>query len=153
MLGKLTPTQIDALLNSQHLGRVGCHANGRTYIVPISYAYDGHAIYAHSAEGLKLQMMRENPEVCFEVERIVDHANWETAIVSGRFEELHGHDALAALALLVARLSAGIVSETARPPTTDAMGVDEHHLAGVRGRKAVPFRIVVSERTGRFERR
>lgn len=150
MLGTLTPDEIDALLREQYVGRIGCHAEGRTYVVPVTYAYDGHAIYAHSADGLKLQMMRANPDVCFEVEHLVDMRNWRTVIARGTFEELRGNEARTALAMLITRLLPVVASETAT--LTDSMGVDEYGLAGVRGRKAVPFRIVLSDRTGRFER-
>lgn len=54
MLGELNPTMIERLLHDNIVGRIGCHSFGRTYVVPITYAYDGNAIYAHSAEGTKL---------------------------------------------------------------------------------------------------
>jgi nitroimidazol reductase NimA-like FMN-containing flavoprotein (pyridoxamine 5'-phosphate oxidase superfamily) len=150
MLGSLTPTQIDRLLEEQHVARIGCHADGRTYVVPVTYVYHQGAIYAHSAEGLKLRMMRENPEVCIEVDEIHDMSDWRTVIARGRFEQLQGDHARAALAMLVARLLPVLASETAS--LNDSLGVDEMHLADVRGRKAIPFRIVLSERSGRFER-
>jgi hypothetical protein len=37
--------------------------------VPITYVFDGEAVYAHSADGLKIRMMRANPHVCFEVDQ------------------------------------------------------------------------------------
>lgn len=151
MLGILSPTQIDRLLYEQYVARIGCHADGRTYIVPITYVYDGSAIYAHSAEGTKLRMMRRNPQVCIGVDAIVDMANWRSVIAWGTFEALHGAAArVAALGMLVARLLPVVASETAT--LNQSMGVDEMHLAEVRGRTAIPFRIVLSERTGRFER-
>jgi uncharacterized protein len=124
----------------------------RTYVVPITYVYEGKAVYAHSADGLKLEMMRANPEVCFEVDDLVNMANWRTVIAWGKFEELDEDEARRALAMLVARLTPVVTSETARPPMTDSMGVDELHIAAVRGRVAIPFRIVLGKRTGRFER-
>ena len=69
MLGELTSDQIEHLLHSEVVGRIGCHAAGRTYVVPVNYAYDGEFLYGHAADGMKLQMMRENPELCFEVDR------------------------------------------------------------------------------------
>jgi nitroimidazol reductase NimA-like FMN-containing flavoprotein (pyridoxamine 5'-phosphate oxidase superfamily) len=151
MLGSLTRTQIDALLEEQHVARIGCHGGGRTYVVPTTYVYHRGAIYAHSAEGLKLRLMRENPEVCVEVDEIRDMANWRSVIARGRFEELRGHEARAALAMFIARMLPLAASETAT--LNESMGVDELHLARVRGRRATPFRIVLSERSGRFERR
>ena len=74
MLGTLTAPEVEALLRAEAEGRVGCHADGRTYVVPIVYAYDGEAVCGHSRDGLKLRMMRANPRVCFEVDRMRDLA-------------------------------------------------------------------------------
>ena len=41
MLGKLNEKQVEELLKSQLIGRIGCHANGVTYVVPVNYFYDG----------------------------------------------------------------------------------------------------------------
>jgi hypothetical protein len=40
MLGELDGLQIEDLLMSLPVGRVGCHADGITYIVPINYVYE-----------------------------------------------------------------------------------------------------------------
>ena len=78
MLGTLIPIQIDKVLKEGLLGRIGCSGEGKTYVVPISYAYDGNFIYCHTHEGLKTKMMRENPNICFEVEEMKDMANWKS---------------------------------------------------------------------------
>jgi len=78
MFGDLDPLEIDRILHNQILGRIGCHADHITYIVPISYAYDGEYIYAITREGMKINIMRQNPQVCFEVEQIPDMANWQS---------------------------------------------------------------------------
>jgi nitroimidazol reductase NimA-like FMN-containing flavoprotein (pyridoxamine 5'-phosphate oxidase superfamily) len=83
MLGELDDRQIDHLLRSETVGRIGCHANGQTYIVPLTYVYDGQYLYGHTGAGMKVQMMRANPKVCFEVERMQDMANWQSVIVWG----------------------------------------------------------------------
>jgi nitroimidazol reductase NimA-like FMN-containing flavoprotein (pyridoxamine 5'-phosphate oxidase superfamily) len=59
----LTREGIDELLREEIVGRIGCHADGETYVVPVIYAYDGEAFYAYSIEGKKIRMMRENPSV------------------------------------------------------------------------------------------
>ena len=89
MLGKLNRSQIDNLLRSEVTGRIGCHSRNKTYIVPLTFAYDGEYIYCHTIEGLKTRMMRENPHVCFEVDRVDNMANWQSAIIWGTYEELH----------------------------------------------------------------
>ncbi|MDP9236199.1 MAG: pyridoxamine 5'-phosphate oxidase family protein [Chloroflexota bacterium] len=80
MLGELNRKEIDHLLRAEQLGRIGCHAAGVTYIVPVSYVFDGTCIYALSGEGMKLRMMRENPRVCFEVEQVKRWYNWQSVI-------------------------------------------------------------------------
>src|SRR5690554_3323686 len=88
MLGDLKNSQIDHLLYSQVIGRIGCHANDTTYIVPVTYAYDGIHVYGHTKEGMKINMMRKNPNVCFEVDVMENMSNWRSVIAWGKFEEL-----------------------------------------------------------------
>lgn len=40
MLGRLAASEVERLLQSESIARVGCHMDGRTYIVPIAYALD-----------------------------------------------------------------------------------------------------------------
>lgn len=75
MLGKLESKQIEKVLNNNIVGRIGCHADGTTYVVPISYAYDGTYIYGRTMEGMKVNIMRKNPNVCFEVDDMKNMAN------------------------------------------------------------------------------
>ncbi len=144
MLGTLNDDQIELVLRSEVIGRIGCHADGRTYVVPITYAYDGLNIYGHSGEGLKVEMMRRNPSVCFEVDRMDNLANWRSVIAEGTFEELSGAAAEAALALLVNRLAPLSVSETSQPP-------HEGHVAAI-GQRPVVYRLHLTEKTGRYEK-
>jgi nitroimidazol reductase NimA-like FMN-containing flavoprotein (pyridoxamine 5'-phosphate oxidase superfamily) len=74
MLGELTKDQSEQVLWSEVLGRIGCYTDGRVYVVPVTYAFDGAYIYAHSKEGLKIQMMRKNPMVCFQVDQMENMA-------------------------------------------------------------------------------
>jgi nitroimidazol reductase NimA-like FMN-containing flavoprotein (pyridoxamine 5'-phosphate oxidase superfamily) len=142
VIGQLDEEEIDAVLKSQVVGRIGVHADGRTYVVPVSYVYDGDAVYLHSPDGLKVRMMRAAPEVCFQVDDIDDLANWRSVIAWGRFEELTGDLAKAAIRLLFARLAPLSASETA--------GAAAHVPGGGAG---VPYRIRLVERTGRYESR
>lgn len=89
MIGKLTESQIEELLGKQLIGRIGCHANDTTYVVPISYAYKDDNIYALTHEGMKVDLMRKNPQVCFEVDNTLDTSNWQSVITWGTFEEIN----------------------------------------------------------------
>ena len=150
MLGQLGHEEIEEFLRSSVVGRIGCHAEGRTYVVPITYAFEDGAIIGHSTNGLKLRMMRENPNVCFEVDRMEDLANWRSVVAWGHFEELQGSEADRAMATLLARmLPLAVTSETSFPPKD----LTHQHRARVDGLPAVVFRIRLTEMTGRFETR
>jgi nitroimidazol reductase NimA-like FMN-containing flavoprotein (pyridoxamine 5'-phosphate oxidase superfamily) len=145
MLGELDVEQIEQVLRSEDIGRLGCIANGWPYVVPVTYVYDGGNVYAHTGEGLKLRAMRENPLVCLEVEQIRSMANWRTVVVRGRFEELSSEENDRALSLLTTRLTRTEMSETARLLQHE----DVVQREGIR--RPVLFRIRVQDKTGRFE--
>jgi nitroimidazol reductase NimA-like FMN-containing flavoprotein (pyridoxamine 5'-phosphate oxidase superfamily) len=145
MLGELTATQIDGVLRRQVIGRIGCFAGGTLYLVPITYAYDGESIYAHSVEGLKVRLMRENPHICFEVDHVDTLANWQSVIAWGTFEELHGVEAEYAMKRLQSRLLSHALGETS------GAGETETYQAKTGNLPAVVYRIRLGERTGRFE--
>jgi nitroimidazol reductase NimA-like FMN-containing flavoprotein (pyridoxamine 5'-phosphate oxidase superfamily) len=148
MLGKLSEDEIQDFLREEVTGRIGCHARGRTYVVPVTFAYEGDSVFGHAAEGLKIRMMRRNPRVCFEVDRIQDLANWKSVIAQGFFEELRGQASVDAMDLLIARLGNRAPSETG--PSRDRR--DRGPEGDADGRKLVTYRIVLTEKTGRFER-
>lgn len=150
MLGTLSSAEIEDLLQTEVVARLGCHADGRTYVVPVTYAYDGEGLLIQSADGRKLRMMHENPWVCVEVDHIENLANWRSVIAWGRFEELFGDDATAALTRLRARLESLIVSETT--PDADTLAAGEAPLRAGDGHASI-YRIHLFEKTGRFERR
>jgi hypothetical protein len=147
MIGTLSPGQIEQLLHEQVVGRIGCHARGRTYVVPTTYAYLDGAIVGHTGNGLKVRMMRENPEVCFEVEDLSRLPRWASVIAFGRYEELQGDEADRALQQLVARLAA-------TPPPLTSMpwqGAGTTEAVSRSSRPDVVFRIVLTEKTGRYD--
>jgi nitroimidazol reductase NimA-like FMN-containing flavoprotein (pyridoxamine 5'-phosphate oxidase superfamily) len=150
VLGRLSEQQADRLLRAEIVGRIGCSAQGRVYVVPVTYVYDGTAIYGHTSDGMKVRMMRENPDVCFEVDHQESLANWQSVIAWGHFEELRGTAAAHAMGLLMDRLLPFIPSETAAPHGDEPSDV---HRTDVLGRPVIVYRIVVREKTGRFEKR
>ena len=136
MIAELDRAEIDELLRSQVVGRIGCHADGLTYVVPVIYAYDGAGLYAYSIEGQKIRMMRANPHVCFEVDEYDGRGSWRSAIVQGIYEELEGAGAARALGLLTERFAG---REEERRPRGEG--------------PAVAFRIRIDAVTGRAVRR
>jgi nitroimidazol reductase NimA-like FMN-containing flavoprotein (pyridoxamine 5'-phosphate oxidase superfamily) len=133
---ELSRAEIDEMLANELVGRIGCHVDGLTYVVPVIYAYHDESLYVFSVEGQKTRMMRQNPSVCFEVDRYDRPGEWQSVIVQGWFEELSGSKVAWALALLAsrfARLRAGASERRRREP----------------GRDTVAFRIRIGEVTGR----
>src|SRR4051812_42948183 len=116
MFGSLQDQEIEEILTRQYVGRLGCSSNGRTYIVPISYAYDGGYLYFHAAqEGTKIQLMRDNPQVCFQADIMENMANWKSVICWGVFEELTGEqERTGALKVLLSRELPIISSQTVK---------------------------------------
>ncbi len=60
---------MDELLDKAEVGRMGTCADGVPYITPVNFAHRGDKIYIHCAlEGRKIDNIRANPQVCFEVD-------------------------------------------------------------------------------------
>ncbi|MBY0434422.1 MAG: pyridoxamine 5'-phosphate oxidase family protein [Cyclobacteriaceae bacterium] len=148
MLGNLTESQIEHVLHSEVIGRIGCFADGKVYVVPVTYAYDGKYIYLHTREGMKISMMRKNPNVCFEVDVMDNMANWRSVIIWGEYEELKDvHSQEKGMKILMDRLMPLMASETVK---------SSHHSMAPhiveKGSKAIVYRIKITERSGRFEK-
>lgn len=103
----LSRAEIDEFLRGQRVVRLGCHAEGVTYVVPLIYAYEDGAVVAVTTEGRKTAMLRENPHVCVEVDEYDTdgRGSWRSVIAQGRCEELAGGAIEPALALLRERFA------------------------------------------------
>ncbi|MBK6389091.1 MAG: pyridoxamine 5'-phosphate oxidase family protein [Saprospiraceae bacterium] len=143
MLGLLTPHQIEDVLQKELIGRIGCHADLITYVVPVTYVYDEDCIYAHSAEGTKLEMMRKNPSVCFEVDHMHSMVDWQSVIAWGEYEEIINEtERSTAMYKLINKFKPLLTSKTALPV---------HANLAQNNTPAVIFKIKLNKKTGRFE--
>ncbi|MFC1974992.1 pyridoxamine 5'-phosphate oxidase family protein [Chloroflexota bacterium] len=62
-------TTIETILHRAGVGRLGLAVDNTPYVVPLNYIYHNGAIYFHCAdEGRKIEMLKANPRVCFEVD-------------------------------------------------------------------------------------
>jgi hypothetical protein len=104
---ELSSGEIEDFLCSQRIARLGCHADGVTYVVPLIYAYDDGALVAVTTEGRKTAMLRENPLVCVEVDEYDadGKGSWRSVIAQGTYEELAGDAVEPALALMRERFA------------------------------------------------
>jgi len=148
MFGELKPAEIESFLGEQLVGRIGCHVNDKTYVVPVSYAYDGRDILVHSLEGMKVDMMRKNPSVCFQVDDTRNLSEWKSVICWGKFEEIKDKKEMQqALQHLNNRIAPHMISQTMHMnPEYPFTSSDVEEIEGIF------FRIRLKEKTGRFER-
>ncbi len=60
---------IDGIIARCRVLRLGLCRAGQPYVVPLCFGYDGRALYFHAAaEGKKIELLRENPRVCVELD-------------------------------------------------------------------------------------
>jgi hypothetical protein len=115
---ELSYGEIEEFLRGQRIARLGCHAGGATYVVPLIYAYENGAVVAVTTEGRKTAMLRENPRVCVEIDEYDTDGkgSWRSVIAHGTYEEVTGDGIEPALALMRARFArtAGRAAEPRR---------------------------------------
>ena len=127
----LDPDDIETLLASSIVGRIACNQLGeRPYLVPLAYAYDGESIYAVSGPGRKLDLMRTNPRVSFEVDRVEQSDRWQSVVAEGEFEEVTDPDEI--------QMAVALLEGATRVPV--AMGAH-----------SVVFRLRLTAKSGRYE--
>jgi uncharacterized protein len=99
-------------------------------------------------EGMKLNLLRKNPNVCFEVDSMINMANWQSVLVFGEFEELNNEEAEAAREVLFGRVFSLMTSSTIHQHqhAVDSVPDDSTRV------KYVMYRIKINSVTGRFEK-
>jgi nitroimidazol reductase NimA-like FMN-containing flavoprotein (pyridoxamine 5'-phosphate oxidase superfamily) len=64
-----TREEIDAVIHQATVCHLAFAAGDEPYLVPISFGYDGEALYIHTAKtGMKIDFIERNNRVCFELE-------------------------------------------------------------------------------------
>jgi hypothetical protein len=139
----MTPEQIEQFLASEVIVRIGIAAEGRVYIVPMTCVYMEGAMYGFGHEGQKFRMMRANPDVGIEVEKLVDFATWQSVIADGVFEELKGAEA---------GRYAPVIGQTLMSRITDPE--DRRRIEEIGKRSTEPpivYRVRLTTKSGRYE--
>jgi uncharacterized protein len=63
---------IDAVIRRARICRLAMALHDRPYVIPLCFGYEQNTLYFHSApEGKKIDILKENNQVCFEFD--VDH--------------------------------------------------------------------------------
>ncbi|MFO7914226.1 MAG: pyridoxamine 5'-phosphate oxidase family protein [Candidatus Krumholzibacteriales bacterium] len=101
--------EIDRIINSAEVCRLGMSDSGGPYVVPVSFGYDGRNIYIHTGTGgRKIDCFESGRPVCFEfeqsVELITDRENpcgwtfsFRSVIGCGAVTELEGKEKIEGL--------------------------------------------------------
>ncbi|MDI1240995.1 MAG: pyridoxamine 5'-phosphate oxidase family protein [bacterium] len=99
----MSSNDVEAFLGRVNYGHLGCSSSNHPYVLPIHFAYDRQTIYIYTTEGKKSEMIDSNPEICLQVEKVVDNENWVSVIVVGDAKRLvSADDREAAYASIVA---------------------------------------------------
>jgi nitroimidazol reductase NimA-like FMN-containing flavoprotein (pyridoxamine 5'-phosphate oxidase superfamily) len=100
----MAPAEMHALLERESFGHLGCARDGRPYVLPMNYAYDGKELFFFTTEGMKTQFIHANPQVCLQVEEISDSTHWRSVMVIGKADEITASEDLQrAMKLITAR--------------------------------------------------
>ncbi|HYJ12783.1 MAG TPA: pyridoxamine 5'-phosphate oxidase family protein [Thermomicrobiales bacterium] len=126
---------IERLLRTALVGRIACCATAvdgqaRPFLVPLAYGYDGRSAYAVSGPGRKIQLMRAQPLVTFEVDEAFAEDRWASVIADATYEELTSDEDRS----YTHRVLYGDQSD--RPPFTSDQ---------------IVYRLLLERKTGRFE--
>ena len=80
---EMSSGQIKEVLKRVGYGHLGMARGSHPYVVPIHFAYDEPYIYIYTTEGKKTEIIKDNPEVCLQVEDVRDVKDWQSVIATG----------------------------------------------------------------------
>jgi nitroimidazol reductase NimA-like FMN-containing flavoprotein (pyridoxamine 5'-phosphate oxidase superfamily) len=82
----LDRAECNALLMSQHVGRLAFTFRDRVDIEPIHFVYRDGCIYGRTQYGTKVDVLAHHPWVAFEVDEVLARFEWRSVVVHGRIE-------------------------------------------------------------------
>lgn len=82
----LDRAECEALLTSQHVGRLAFSFRDRVDIEPIHYVYANGHIYGRTQYGTKVNVLAHHPWIAFEVDEVKALFEWRSVVVHGRIE-------------------------------------------------------------------
>jgi nitroimidazol reductase NimA-like FMN-containing flavoprotein (pyridoxamine 5'-phosphate oxidase superfamily) len=143
MIEEMSDAECRTMLEAAQVARLGCALNGQPYIVPIHVQVEGNFVYGYATLGQKIEWMRQNPQVCLEVDDLATAAQWASLVIVGHYEELPHAVEYKEERLIAERLF------QKRPMWWEPASVP---LAGHVQRVPVVFRIRIDRITGRRTR-
>jgi uncharacterized protein len=90
LIHELTPADCADILARSNLAHLACCHMSQPYVVPVSFTYDPRqaCLFSFSSVGRKVEWMRENPNVCLEIDDVEDRFHWTTVVIFGRYDEI-----------------------------------------------------------------
>ena len=71
--------EIEGIIRRASICRIGLVDGDEPYLVPVCFGYERSALYFHGAlAGRKVELIRKNSKVCFEIDTDVEIVNVET---------------------------------------------------------------------------
>ena len=144
----LTKAECERILASNRYAHLGCVDGDEAYVVPITYVYDGGFLYGFTHEGKKIELLRKNPKMCVQVERVDGEREWESVICWGLFEEVTDQKSRHGVRMLFADMHGAAVLAGAEPPVSPL--AETLHLP--KDDEAVVYRMLPHRMTGKAEK-
>lgn len=90
ILPELSREEMLEMLQHERVGRIGLNDSLHPYVVPTDFAFLDGAIYIHTPNnGLKAELARKDPHVCFEVDRYnPEVTDYRSIIIRGLISEV-----------------------------------------------------------------
>ena len=80
------------ILKGAGFGYLGMVEGDDPYVVPIHYVYIEPDIYIYTTEGMKWEIIQDNPKVCLNVAEVIDPRDWKSVVVRGNAIRLESDD-------------------------------------------------------------
>jgi len=150
MIKDLKKDHCHLILQGNHWGYLAFTGHSSPYVLPITYYYDkkNNCIISTSAEGHKIDCLRENKLVSLNVSKIDSVNNWSSVLVHGEYEELKGIDAKYQLHQFVQGIK-GIIAENEK---SDLRFIGDFSNSIKPDAIAVVYRIRIKEMTGKYRK-
>lgn len=138
ILRDLGTDEIREILTRNSVGRIAYSWHDRVDIEPVHYVYVDEMLYGRTSEGTKMEVLRHNWSVAFEVDEVDDLLDWRSVVVHGGFYRLYpGGPAQA-------RMRHQVAVDAIRTLVPEAFGPDDPTPS-----RSIVFEIPVQEIHGR----
>ena len=120
-MDSLGESEIDGVLRDNGYGFLGLASDNRPYVIPMSFGYNGDALYFQmSTQGRKMEFMEENPVAAFTVLGI-DHETGisKSVLVEGELSKVLEDNRMVAFEALAANAEFGTDVEVWSTPVRE----------------------------------